>query len=99
MGHFLLAIVAGIASVYVVLVLLFNDFMQPATNQSTQPLSAAGAFAALWLCGFSMSLPSMIGVIMLMGIVSKNANQQNDYAILARRDHGLARLEAILDAC
>jgi len=99
MGHFLLAIVAGIASVYVVLVLLFNDFMQPATILSALPLSAAGAFAALWLCGFSMSLPSMIGVIMLMGIVSKNAILLVDYAILARRDHGLARQEAILDAC
>src|SRR6202011_2096286 len=47
----------------------------------------------------SVSLPSMIGIIMLMGLVAKNAILLVDYAILARRDHGLARQEAILDAC
>jgi multidrug efflux pump subunit AcrB len=99
MSHFLLAIGTGILCVYVVLVLLFNDFLQPITILSALPLSAAGAFAALWICGFSVSLPSMIGVIMLMGLVSKNAILLVDYAILARRDHGLARQEAILDAC
>jgi multidrug efflux pump subunit AcrB len=98
-SHFLLAIVTGILCVYVVLVLLFNDFLQPTTILSALPLSAAGAFGALWLCRFSVSLPSMIGIIMLMGLVSKNAILLVDYAILARRDHGLARPEAILDAC
>lgn len=99
MGHFLLAILAGVLCVYAVLVLLFNDFLQPVTILSALPLSAAGAFAGLWLCGFSVSLPSMIGIVMLMGLVSKNAILLVDYAILARRDHGLARQEAILDAC
>jgi multidrug efflux pump subunit AcrB len=99
MSHFLLAICTGVLCVYVVLVLLFNDFLQPITILSALPLSVAGAFTALWLCGFSMSLPSMIGIIMLMGLVAKNAILLVDYAILAQRDLGLARQEAILDAC
>jgi multidrug efflux pump subunit AcrB len=99
MGHFLMALLAGALCVYVVLVLLFNDFLQPITILSALPLSAAGAFAALWVCGFSVSLPSMIGIVMLMGLVSKNAILLVDYAILAQRDRGLSRQDAILEAC
>ncbi|ATE59269.1 efflux RND transporter permease subunit [Thauera sinica] len=99
MSHFALAILAGILSVYIVLVLLFNDFMQPGTILSALPLSVGGAFAALWMLDFGFSMPSMIGIIMLMGVVTKNSILLVDYSIMAQRDHGMPRVEAILDAC
>ena len=63
------------------------------------PLSIGGAFVGLVLTGSSLSMPSMIGFIMLMGIATKNSILLVDYAILAQRDHGLNRFEALLDAC
>ncbi|HEY0879237.1 MAG TPA: efflux RND transporter permease subunit, partial [Zeimonas sp.] len=58
-----------------------------------------GAFLALYVGGFAISMPSMIGMIMLMGIATKNSILLVEYAIMARRDRGLARLDALLDAC
>jgi len=58
-----------------------------------------GAFLALFVTHTALSMPSMIGLIMLMGIATKNSILLVDYVILARRDHGLGRFEAILDAC
>ena len=54
---------------------------------------------ALWVTGSALSMPSMIGLIMLMGIAAKNSILLVDYIILARRDRGMDRTEAILDAC
>ena len=62
-------------------------------------LSVPGAFLALYLTRTALTMPSMIGLIMLMGIATKNAILLIDYVILARREHGLPRFEAILDAC
>jgi multidrug efflux pump subunit AcrB len=62
-------------------------------------LSIPGAFLALFITGSSLSMPSMIGLIMLMGITTKNAILLVDYIIIARRDHGLNRQRAIIDAC
>ncbi len=70
--------------IYGVLVLLFRDFMQPVTILAALPLSIGGAFVALLLTGQALSMPSMIGLIMLMGIVTKNSILLVDYAILAR---------------
>ncbi|MBT0964148.1 efflux RND transporter permease subunit [Denitromonas iodatirespirans] len=98
-GNFAIAMLTGILCVYAVLVLLFNDFMQPLTILAALPLSAVGAFFGLWICDMSLSMPSLIGVIMLMGLVTKNSILLVDYAIIARRDEGMARTEAILDAC
>jgi multidrug efflux pump subunit AcrB len=62
-------------------------------------LSIPGAFLALFITHTALSMPSMIGLIMLMGIATKNSILLIDYVILARREHGLSRFEAILDAC
>src|SRR5690606_16006547 len=62
-------------------------------------LSIPGAILALVATGHHLSLPAMIGMVMLMGIASKNSILLVEYAIVARRDHGLSRLDALLDAC
>ncbi|MDI1249135.1 MAG: efflux RND transporter permease subunit [Lacunisphaera sp.] len=94
-----LAIAAGVLCVYAVLVLLFHDFLQPVTILTALPLSVGGAFAALAIFGYSLSLSSLIGLIMLMGIVTKNSILLVEYAIMSREEHGLSRTEAIVDAC
>jgi multidrug efflux pump subunit AcrB len=81
-----------------VLVLLFRDFMQPATILAALPLSIGGAFVLLLLTRQSFSMPSLIGLLMLMGIVTKNSILLVEYAIEARR-RGMARTEALVDAC
>ena len=96
---FALAMLAGVLCVYMVLVLLLKDFVQPLTVLVALVLSVPGAFLALLLTGSTLSMPSMIGLIMLMGITTKNSILLVDYIIIARRDHGLNRLDAIIDAC
>jgi multidrug efflux pump subunit AcrB len=93
------AMLTGVMCIYIVLVLLFRDFVQPATILVALLLSIPGAFLALFVTGSALSMPSMIGLIMLMGIATKNSILLIDYVILARRDHGLSRWEALLDAC
>ncbi|WP_395694177.1 efflux RND transporter permease subunit [Piscinibacter sp.] len=94
-----LAMATGVLCIYVVLVLLFKDFVQPATILAALVLSIPGAFLALFVTQSSLSMPSMIGLIMLMGIATKNSILLIDYVVLARREHGLNRWEALLDAC
>ena len=96
---FLLAMATGVLCIYIVLVLLFKDFVQPATILVALILSIPGAFLALFVTNTAFSMPSMIGLIMLMGIATKNSILLIDYVILARREHGLNRWDAILDAC
>jgi len=98
-GSFGLAMVIGIFCIYAVLVLLFHDFLQPVTILAALPLSLGGAFCALALFGLGLSMASLIGMVMLMGIVTKNSILLVEYAVMARRDLGLGRTEAILDAC
>jgi HAE1 family hydrophobic/amphiphilic exporter-1 len=97
-GQFGLAMGTGILLVLAVLVLLFQSFLQPMTIMMALPLSIGGALAALLLTGDSLSLPVLIGLLMLMGIVTKNSILFVDYAILAMREHGLARREALIEA-
>lgn len=94
-----IAMLAGVLSIYIVLVLLFKDFLQPVTILVALPLSLGGAFVALLVADKSFSMPSLIGLIMLMGIATKNSILLVEYAIVARRDHGMSRLGALLDAC
>ena len=93
-----IAMLIGVLCIYGVLVLLFHDFMQPLTILAALPLSIGGAFVGLLVAQKALSMPSMIGLIMLMGIVTKNSILLVDYAILARRS-GMARFEALVDAC
>jgi multidrug efflux pump subunit AcrB len=94
-----LAMAIGVFCIYAVLVLLFHDFLQPATILCALPLSLGGALFALLVTHLSFSMPSVIGLLMLMGIVTKNSILLVEYAIMARRTHGMGRLDALLDAC
>ncbi|WP_338415831.1 efflux RND transporter permease subunit [uncultured Sphaerotilus sp.] len=96
---FSLAMLTGVLCIYIVLVLLFKDFIQPVTILAALVLSIPGAFLALFVTHTALSMPSMIGLIMLMGIATKNSILLVDYVVLARRDHGLNRWDAVLDAC
>jgi multidrug efflux pump subunit AcrB len=98
-ASFGLAMFTGVMCIYIVLVLLFKDFMQPATILWALILSIPGAFLALFLTRTAISMPSMIGIIMLMGIATKNSILLVEYAIVSRRERGMNRAEALLDAC
>ncbi len=91
------AMIAGLMMVYAVLVLLFGSFLQPITILFSLPLSIGGAIVALAIAQKAVSLPVVIGILMLMGIVTKNAIMLVDFAIeeMAR---GVPRTEAIIDA-
>ncbi|WGS86263.1 efflux RND transporter permease subunit [Methylomonas sp. UP202] len=98
-GSFGSAMLIGVLCIFVVLVLLFKDFIQPVTILTALPLSFGGGFVALLIAGKAFSMPSLIGLVMLMGIATKNSILLVEYAIVARREHGLNRGEALLDAC
>jgi multidrug efflux pump subunit AcrB len=98
-ASFGLAMMTGVLCIYIVLVLLFKGFVQPVTILAALVLSIPGAFLALFITQTALSMPSMIGLVMLMGIATKNSILLIDYVILARRDHGLSRWDALLDAC
>jgi len=98
-ASFALAMATGVLCIYIVLVLLFKDFVQPVTILAALILSVPGAFLALFLSHTALSMPSMIGLIMLMGIATKNSILLIDYVILARREPGRDRWGALLDAC
>lgn len=95
---FAYALGAGVLMVYLVLVLLFGGFLQPATIMSALPLSLGGALLALLLAQKSLGVSAVIGVLMLMGIVAKNSILLVEYAVLARRERGLGRDAAIVEA-
>jgi multidrug efflux pump subunit AcrB len=99
MTGFMLAMVIGVLCIYALLVLLFHDPVQPVTILSALPPSAGGAIVMLWLMDMDMSLSAMIGLLTLMGIVTKNSILLVEYIVMARREHGLSRHDAIIDAC
>lgn len=99
MNSFGLAMITGVMCVYLVLVLLFKDFMQPVTIMAALPLSIGGAFTAMLIANKSLSLPAMIGLILLMGLASKNSILLVEYAIVGMRDRGLNEFDALIDAC
>jgi len=98
-ASFGLAMLTGVLCIYIVLVLLFKDFLHPFTILAALPLSLGGAFVGLLIADKSFSMPSLIGLIMLMGIATKNSILLVEYAIVARRDQGMSRFDALLDAC
>jgi multidrug efflux pump subunit AcrB len=98
-SQFAIAMAIGVLSIYAVLVMLFHKFIQPVTILTALPPSAAGAAVALWLCGYGLAINSLIGLLMLMGIVSKNSILIVEYAIMAQRDQGMSRFDALIDSC
>lgn len=95
---FIIAMSVGVVCILGVLILLFGRLLQPFTILMALPLSIGGAFVGLVITNSSLSMPSMIGFIMLMGIATKNSILLVDYALIAQR-RGMARFEAIIDAC
>jgi multidrug efflux pump subunit AcrB len=94
---FMLAIGAGILMVYAVLVLLFGSFLQPLTILFSLPLSIGGAILGLLLMNMPISLPVVIGILMLMGLVTKNAIMLVDFAV-EEMSKGVDPTTAIVDA-
>jgi multidrug efflux pump subunit AcrB len=86
-----LAMATGVLCIYIVLVLLFRDFVQPVSILAALVLSLPGAFIGLFITRTALSMPAMIGLIMLMGIATKNSILLVEYALMARRELGLAR--------
>jgi multidrug efflux pump subunit AcrB len=98
-GEFGLAMAIGVLSIYAVLVMLFHKFIQPVTILAALPPSAAGAIVALLAFDYSLAINSLIGLLMLMGIVTKNSILIVEYAIMAQRDHGMSRFDSLIDSC
>src|SRR6266498_3205118 len=94
-----LLIGAALVAVYVVLGMLYESLAHPLTILSTLPSAGLGALLAMLVTGFDLSLVSFIGIILLMGIVKKNAIMMIDFALEVERHEGLTPREAIYKAC
>jgi multidrug efflux pump len=92
-------ILAAVTAVYIVLGILYESLIHPWTILSTIPPAGVGAILALMLTGTELSIIALIGVILLIGIVKKNAIMMIDFALQAERDQGLPPVEAIYQAC
>jgi multidrug efflux pump subunit AcrB len=94
-----LLLLASILAVYIVLGILYESLIHPLTILSTIPSAGVGALVALILCDMELSIVALIGIILLVGIVKKNAIMMVDYALEAQRSRGLGPPEAIREAC
>ncbi|MGC2410409.1 MAG: efflux RND transporter permease subunit [Methyloceanibacter sp.] len=92
-------ILAALVTIYIVLGILYESYFHPLTILSTLPSAGVGALLALMAFGMEFSIMSLIGVILLIGIVKKNAIMMIDFALDAQRTRGLSALEAIHEAC
>jgi multidrug efflux pump len=92
-------VLAAIITVYIVLGVLYESYIHPITILSTLPSAGVGAFLALIICKSEFSVIALIGVVLLIGIVKKNAIMMIDFALEAERDEKLPPLEAIHKAC
>jgi multidrug efflux pump len=92
-------IAAAIIAVYIVLGILYESFIHPITILSTLPSAGVGAFLALMILGYDFSLIALIGVILLVGIVKKNAIMMIDFALVGERERGLPPEQSIYEAC
>ncbi|HVY37791.1 MAG TPA: efflux RND transporter permease subunit, partial [Polyangia bacterium] len=94
-----LLILAALVTVYIVLGVLYESYIHPITILSTLPSAGVGAFLALILCRTEFSVIGLIGIVLLIGIVKKNAIMMIDFALEAERDEGKSPREAIHQAC
>jgi multidrug efflux pump len=92
-------VLAAIITVYIVLGVLYESTIHPITILSSLPSAGVGAFLALIVCSMHFTVIALIGIVLLIGIVKKNAIMMIDFAIQARRDEGLSSREAIHQAC
>src|ERR1019366_6129980 len=94
-----LLILAALVTVYIVLGILYESYIHPVTIISTLPSAGVGAILALMICGQDLNVIALIGIILLIGIVKKNAIMMIDFALEAQRKDGKPPREAILQAC
>jgi multidrug efflux pump len=94
-----LLILAAVITVYIVLGVLYESYVHPLTILSTLPSAGVGAILALQICGLDLNVIALIGIILLIGIVKKNAIMMIDFALEAQREEGKSPLEAIYVAC
>jgi len=94
-----LLILAALVTVYIVLGVLYESYIHPITILSTLPSAGIGALLALMVCGSEFSVIALIGIILLIGIVKKNAIMMIDFALEAERDQGMSPEESIHQAC
>jgi multidrug efflux pump len=92
-------ILAAVITIYIVLGVLYESFVHPFTILTTLPSAGIGALLALMLVGMDFSFVALIGIILLMGIVKKNAIMMIDFALEAERVHGMSPRDAIVQAC
>src|SRR5207248_1865689 len=90
---------AAIATMYIVLGVLYESFIHPITILSTLPSAGIGALLALMIFGNDLDIISIIGIILLIGIVKKNAIMMVDFALQAEREEGRTPRDAIFQAC
>jgi multidrug efflux pump len=94
-----LLILAAVVTVYIVLGVLYESYVHPLTILSTLPSAGVGAILALQICRMDLNVIALIGIILLIGIVKKNAIMMIDFALEAQRENGMAPQEAIYQAC
>ena len=99
LSNTLLLILAALLCMYIVLGILYESFIHPVTILSTLPSAAVGALLALWLAGQEIGMVAIIGIILLIGIVKKNAIMMIDFALAAEREQGMKPVDAIYQAC
>jgi multidrug efflux pump len=99
LSHTLLLVLAAVVTMYIVLGVLYESFIHPLTILSTLPSAALGALLALWACGLDLDVIAVIGIVLLIGIVKKNAIMMIDFALQAQREDGLPPRQAIHQAC
>ena len=97
--HSLWLVLAAVVTMYIVLGVLYESYIHPITILSTLPSAALGALLALVLARIELGLIAVIGIILLIGIVKKNAIMMIDFALEAQRHHGLSPRQAIEQAC
>ncbi|WP_313051664.1 MdtB/MuxB family multidrug efflux RND transporter permease subunit [Atlantibacter hermannii] len=99
LGNTIWLILASVVAMYIVLGVLYESFIHPITILSTLPTAGVGALLALMLAGSELDVIAIIGIILLIGIVKKNAIMMIDFALAAEREQGLSPYEAIYQAC
>jgi multidrug efflux pump len=99
LGNELLLVLAAIVTMYIVLGILYESFIHPITILSTLPSAGVGALIALIIAGRDFDIIALIGVVLLIGIVKKNAIMMIDFAIRAEREEGTSPRDAIYQAC
>jgi multidrug efflux pump len=99
LGNEVFLVLAALIAVYIVLGVLYESFIHPVTILSTLPSAGIGALMFLWLSGEGLDVIGIIGIVLLIGIVKKNAIMMIDFALHAERNEGKAPREAIFEAC